>query len=62
MGRIDTIVKQIDQGEMFRDIDEAYAGGFWDLAGEYSFGDEAIQEALYNVFYAIYESTKGEEA
>ena len=57
---IKEIVKQIKNGKMSREIDEKYAGGFWDLAREIeSYGKEEayepLQEILYGIFYEIVE-------
>ena len=56
--RVKNIVADIRSGKMSRDIDEAYAGGFWDLAGQLAGGNERLQEALYNIFYDITEATQ----
>lgn len=63
---LEIIIKKIKSGEITRDNDEAYAGGFWDYAndvvGSYmqSLNDEQVeqlQEQLYNYFWEIYEKT-----
>lgn len=63
---LEIIIKKIKSGEITRDNDEAYAGGFWDYAndivGSYmqSLNDEQVeklQEQLYNDFWEIYEKT-----
>ena len=61
---IKEIVKQIKNGKMSREIDEKYAGGFWDFAGAVSDNihrlmhdsrDDKLQENLYGIFYEIVE-------
>lgn len=57
------IVKKIASGEIMRDNDETGAGGFWDLAGILQAPDnydEETQEAIYNALYEIYYATYAE--
>lgn len=63
---MEEIIKRIKSGEISRDNDEAYAGGFWDYANDivgsyiHLLNDEQVgqlQEELYNDFWEIYEKT-----
>ena len=57
------IVRDIKNGKMNRGIDEKYAGGFWDFAGEIAdvchlkndAEYELLREDLYGIFYEIVE-------
>jgi len=54
---LENIIQNIVSGEMTRDIDEKYAGGFWDYAGEIVLDstdptDEHLQSEIY---YALWE-------
>lgn len=52
------IVEKIKKGELTRDIDEKYAGGYWDLALELVEDKENFSriERLYNTFWEITEA------
>lgn len=61
------IIKQIKLGKLTRDIDEKYAGGFWDLAGsilekyDHIFPSDdldILQTEIYNALWSIYEETE----
>lgn len=64
---IQEIVKEIKKGNLSRNNDETYAGGFWDLAGSLANSviaglsnseAEGLQENIYNALWEVYESTK----
>lgn len=61
---IKEVIENIASGKIMRDNDETGAGGFWDLAGTLQTPDnydeetqEAIYNALYEVYYATYRTT-----
>ena len=58
LNKIKDIIEKISDGELKREIDEKYAGGFWDLALEIGNGNLEHVELLYNVFWEIVERTK----
>lgn len=49
---INTIITSIKSGQLTRNADEAYAGGFWDLAGELAPNN---QEQVYNALWEVVE-------
>jgi len=51
---ISKIIDDLKAGKLNRNIDEKYANGFWDLAGELA-ENETQQENIYNAFYEIAE-------
>lgn len=53
------IIKKIKSGELSRENDEKYAGGFWDLSIEiaakaHQISDE-VQEDIYNTLWELCE-------
>lgn len=55
--QIKKIIKDLKSGKLDRQLDEKYAEGFWDFAGDIVYGNssEEMQEEIYYAFYAIVE-------
>jgi hypothetical protein len=55
---INEIVIAIKKGILNRDIDEKYAGGFWDLSLEITkdYDDIDLVEKIYNILWGLYET------
>ncbi len=50
------IVREIQRGEMSREIDESGARGFWDLSRKINEQAEDRQEAIYSALWEVYEA------
>ncbi|HEV7737480.1 MAG TPA: hypothetical protein VGO47_08945 [Chlamydiales bacterium] len=57
MMEIKQIISDIKSGKLDRDLDEAYAGGFWDLAGQTAGADSDLQETIYGLLWETYEQS-----